>query len=159
MPSRSRWSPGTFVHSAREIVPAGLRDPDVGRRNGRGVLRKEVEEHEQILGASVEDSVEVSTEVASKLPKLALDLARIGKAKVRAEQPESLDLVVDDDLHLWWQPVDRVIDRLRSVGRAVVDDRPRHYAVPSMEGLWKCEERAGDAVMASTGLSEAAPVV
>ena len=75
-------------------------------------------------GAPVEDAVERRAEVAAQLAKLALDLRAVRERQVRparAEQVQSLDLLIEHRLGARIEALDEVIDRLAAVGGAVVD--------------------------------------
>lgn len=129
MARRTRRSTRMFVHPPDEVVPASLGDSDVFGRHLAGPLLEEVQKHEEIPRAPVEDSIQVIPEVAPQLAELAFDLARVREAQVPTEHAKSTDLVVDCRLDLRRQPVNRFVNRLRPIRSPVVDDRPSHQAV------------------------------
>ena len=63
------------VHSRLVVSPPPLGYHDVGLRQAIDPLLDEVEEHEDVVGSSVEDPIVRSSRVGSKLAELTRDLA------------------------------------------------------------------------------------
>lgn len=79
--TRSRRLVWVGVHPRTEIAPPDLGDRDVFVGNGAAVLLKDVEQHEQIDRAPVQDSIEVATTVATQFAQLATHLRAMGKGQ------------------------------------------------------------------------------
>lgn len=128
MTSRSRWSPLQGIHSLLEVIPTITGDLLVGFGNSARGLPNDVQQHEEVLRASVQDSVELAPIMATKLTQLTFDLRGMGKREwriVRFEHVKALDLVIEGSLTPWVQPVDEICDRLRTIRRAVIDSLHR----------------------------------
>jgi hypothetical protein len=83
-----------------------------------------VEQDEEPIRPSVQDSEETAAVVTAQLPELAHDLAAVRKWQRRIslrEIVEAIDLEVKRSLHPGGQPVDEVIDGLVAMTIALVD--------------------------------------
>ena len=122
--SRSRWASGLLVHPPLKVVPPPHGDGLVGIGKGPRGLLEDVEQDEEPIRPSVQDSEETAAVVTAQLPELARDLAAVRKWQRRIslrEIVETIDLEVKRSLHPGGQPVDEVIDGLVAMTIAVVD--------------------------------------
>lgn len=112
------------IHACLEVAPPLVGDLDLRMRDGSAVLAKDVKEDDQIAGSPVEHSVELSPNVAPKLPELTFDLRAMREGEMRVggvQHVEPVNLVVEDRLPSCVQAVDEVADRLCTVGCTIVD--------------------------------------
>jgi hypothetical protein len=112
------------IHPALEVRPAILGGDHIGVRKTTCVFLEDVKEHNEVMRAPIEDSVQVASIVAPKLTKLAADLRAVREGKgsvVDAESVEARDLHGDPCSRLGWQSVKPLPDRLAAGGVSVVD--------------------------------------
>src|ERR1035437_1135943 len=124
----SRRQPDGCIHSRLIVGPPPVRYFDLGLRQAANALVQEMEEHEDVARASVEDPIVRSPGVGSKLAQLAGNLARPRIGERRAELDETEDMDADRDLVVLAQPEDRLHDRLSTVDVSVVHDWPHSCA-------------------------------
>jgi hypothetical protein len=111
------------VHPLPEVLEPRLGDVDVRLWQLARPLLDGVEEDEQVPRPLVQDPIEVSPVVATKLAELAIDLrsVRKGEGRVVASHPiEQADLIVDLLLPFGGQAVDEIVDGLNAVAVPVV---------------------------------------
>src|ERR1035437_4392820 len=128
MTSGSRRPAEWCLHSRLIVGPPPVRYFDLGLRQAIDALVDEMEEHEDVVRASVEDPIVRSPGVGSKLAQLAGNLARPRKGERRAEFDQTEDMDADRDLVVLAQPADRLHDRLSTVDVSVVHDWPHSCA-------------------------------
>jgi hypothetical protein len=115
------------VHPLPEVIEPRLGDVDVRLWQQTRPLLDGVEEDEQVARPLVQDPIEVSPVVATKLAELTIDLRTVGKGKGRiaASHPvEQADLVVDLLLSFRGQAIDGIVDGLNAVPVPVIHGLP-----------------------------------
>jgi hypothetical protein len=111
------------IHPLPEVLKPLLGEVDVRLWQQARPLLDGVEEDEQVPRPLVQDPIEVSPVVATKLPELTIDLrtVRKGEGRIVAPHPiEEADLVVDLLLSFGGQAVDEIVDGLNAVPVPVV---------------------------------------
>lgn len=121
---RPRRLPGLRFHAGLEVVPAFLRNLDLGRGQLAGLLREDVQQDNKAPRPPVEHSEELRAHMAAQLAQLPRDLRAMRKGKVwhRLRQTvEAVDLTEERSARLRVEVGNELEDWLRPVSGAVVD--------------------------------------
>ena len=80
-------------HLSLEVSPASLGEFDISSGHGATVLAEDVEQHEEIVRAPVEDPIEHATAMTPKLTEAGFDLRGLRERKRRCVVWEAVHFV------------------------------------------------------------------
>jgi hypothetical protein len=118
MSSRPRRLSFLRIHAGFVITPPPLRNLYFYLGHPAGVFSEAVEQDDEISRTPIQDPVKLSPVVTPKFPKLAFDLRAVREGEVRVrriEQVKAGDLVVERNLALHVQTLDKVVNGLRPI--------------------------------------------
>jgi hypothetical protein len=139
MPRCARRNARDFVHAVLEVVPSGLRDLDVLTRQLCAALAQDVEKHEEIPEAAVEDAVEIASVVTAQLAKCPFDLGAVRERKrgrIHGETVQSVDLDIERRRCIGTELVQELRNGLVTFGIPVVHGLRRRHQVPPLRPIW-----------------------